>query len=481
MMTAQPDHATSMPNRITDKPTRAADKPNLAMDASVCGAESPSAEADTRRCDIDSPNEATTAHYYIGIMSGTSTDAVDASLVRIQALGSSTVTQASFAPQSSSGSQASSEPQSSAALQTSSASASHGGIVTPPMQPIQLVAMHSLPIPNTLREAILALNHRGDNELHRAAEVSQALGRLYAQVTLELVAQQGLQASDIRALGIHGQTVRHRPDQGYSIQLNAPALVAELTGIDVIADFRSRDVAAGGQGAPLIPAFHRAVFGQILAQDAMSIDRSSSIALLNIGGMANLSILKADGHTLGFDCGPGNALLDYWCQRHTGQRYDHNGEWAATGQASPQLLQHFIDSEPWFEQVPPKSTGRDQFNPTWLNERLANTLLTPADIQATLVQLTAQLALLDLARYAADCRNLIVFGGGAKNPQLMQALRQSSPCPVVTSDRYGIPSQAMESMAFAWFAWAFKQRLPICTPAMTGARRATVAGALYPA
>ena len=372
--------------------------------------------------------------YFIGIMSGTSTDGVDASLVSIDKT---------------------------AAV------------------PVNLIATSSMDIPISLREAILRLNQSGPDELRLAAEVSQELGKLYVDVTQNLLLENGLLADNINALGIHGQTVRHRPERGYSIQLNAPALVAELTGIDVISDFRSRDIAAGGQGAPLIPAFHHAIFH----------DSTKARALLNIGGISNLSLLHPEQATSGFDCGPGNMLLDYWCYKHLGQKFDKDGMWAASGEINEDLLEFLIKSEDWLALQPPKSTGRDLFNGPWLETKLEDFFklnatvdsYRAADIQATLVAFTVQCIVNCLKRYASDNKELIVFGGGAANPLFMSQLTAALDYPVLTSDAFGIAPQAMESMAFAWLAWSFRQRLPICTPEMTGARHASVAGSLHPA
>ncbi|WP_432785404.1 Anhydro-N-acetylmuramic acid kinase [Oligella sp. MSHR50489EDL] len=372
--------------------------------------------------------------YFIGIMSGTSTDGVDASLIRVEAAA---------------------EPA------------------------VQLISTSSIDIPLSLREIILNLNHSGPDELRIAAEVSLELGRLYAKVTQNILLENGLVAEEINALGIHGQTVRHRPEHGYSIQLNAPALVAELTGIDVISDFRSRDIAAGGQGAPLIPAFHHAVFH----------DKHKARALLNIGGIANLSLLHPHQPTVGFDCGPGNMLLDYWCQKHLGQKFDKDGHWAARGEVNQDLLAFLLANEAWLTAQPPKSTGRDLFNGPWLEEKLdAFFELNPAvhsyraeDIQATLTAFTVSCIVDCLNHYAMDTQELIVFGGGAANPEIMRQLAEALPYTVQSSDVLGIATQAMESMAFAWLAWAFRERLPICTPEMTGARHASVAGSLHPA
>ncbi|MEY3652400.1 MAG: hypothetical protein RL739_570, partial [Pseudomonadota bacterium] len=244
--------------------------------------------------------------------------------------------------------------------------------------PLQVLAHQHAPFDPALRSQLLALNQSGPDELHRSALAANALSRLYAQVVRSLLADAQLQAAQIRAIGAHGQTVRHQPGQhdgiGYSLQIQNPSLLTELSGIAVVADWRSRDVAAGGQGAPLVPAFHQAVFGQV-GQD---------LAVLNVGGIANLSVLSAQGDALGFDCGPGNVLMDLWCQRHKGQAYDDAGRWAASGQVQAELLTRWMQ-EPFFHKPPPKSTGRDLFHAQWLDKQLAaGPALAPQDVQASL-------------------------------------------------------------------------------------------------
>lgn len=339
------------------------------------------------------------------------------------------------------------------------------------------VAQHaSAPIAPELRAQLLALNTPGPNELHRAQLAGNALARACADVVHALLAQARLQPAQIEAVGAHGQTVRHQPQAfdatGYTLQLNNPALLAELTGITVVADFRSRDLAAGGQGAPLVPAFHRNVFGR----------SGQTVAALNLGGMANLSVLHADGSTLGFDCGPGNALMDHWCQTHAGTPWDADGAWARGGQVLPQLLQHLL-GEPFFAQQPPKSTGRDLFHPGWLRRHLdaSQTAGAPArDVQATLAELTARVCARDVAHHAAHAHLLIVCGGGARNGYLMERLQALLPgCRVEPSDAHGLPAQQVEAAAFAWLAQRCLDGLPGNLPAVTGARGARILGAVY--
>ncbi|MBO9356659.1 anhydro-N-acetylmuramic acid kinase [Bordetella petrii] len=337
----------------------------------------------------------------------------------------------------------------------------------------QVLATAALPMPGALRAELLALNRSGDDELHRAALAAQALARLYADTVQALLRQAQVTPQAVSAIGAHGQTVRHRPELGYTLQLNAPALLAELAGIDVVADFRSRDVAAGGQGAPLVPPFHAAMFQ---AGDAR--------AVLNLGGIANLTLLAPGQAPRGFDTGPANVLLDAWCHRHTGQAYDDGGRWAATGQVQAGLLEHLLASEPWLALRPPKSTGRDLFNADWLDQRLQDydaPAPAPQDVQATLQRFTARTVADALEAAAPATRDILVCGGGTRNPGLMRELALCLQRPVQPTDAAGVPAQWVEALAFAWLAQAFLDRTPAGVPQVTGARGPRVLGALYPA
>ena len=354
----------------------------------------------------------------------------------------------------------------------------------------QVLLSASEPFPPAFQAELLSLNTSGPDELHRAALAANQLVVLYARVVNALLAQaalQGITPDKIRAIGAHGQTVRHRPQEfadhplsggaraGYTLQLNNPALLAELTGLDVVADFRSADLAAGGQGAPLVPAFHQAVFARP--------DRA--VAVLNIGGISNLTLLPAStaqaaATVTGFDCGPGNALMDFWCLQHTGQPYDAAGAWAASGKVIPGLLTALL-AEPYLAKAPPKSTGRDLFNPAWLEVQLKGfEAERPQDVQATLTALTAQACARDLLRQALDSTELLVCGGGAFNSELMRHLASALPgVTVQPSTARGLPPLQVEAAAFAWLAHAWHRRWPGNLAAVTGASGPRVLGALY--
>jgi anhydro-N-acetylmuramic acid kinase len=340
----------------------------------------------------------------------------------------------------------------------------------------RVLAHHAMPFAPALKQELLALNIPSDNELHRAALAANGLVRVYALTVQALLADTHTSANDVCAIGAHGQTVRHQPGAfdgtGYTLQLNNPALLAELTGIDVVADFRSRDVAAGGQGAPLVPVFHQGIFGQ----------PNRTVGVLNIGGIANLSVLHANGDARGFDCGPGNALLDHWCQEHTGDAFDNNGAWGASGTVIEPLLQAML-AEPFLRQTPPKSTGRDLFHPTWLTHQLSG-FANPnaADVQATLTEFTARACVNDVLRHAADASELIVCGGGALNGLLIRRLQMGLPnVRVLSSAARGMPPLQVEAAAFAWLARQTMLGLPGNLPKATGAQGARILGGVFKA
>ncbi|RMX08811.1 anhydro-N-acetylmuramic acid kinase [Corticibacter populi] len=376
---------------------------------------------------------------YIGLMSGTSLDGVDGVLVRFVA--------------------ASGGQEGQGALRVQCLAHVHG-----PLAP-ELVA------------SLRRLNQPGNDELHTAAVAANTLAQTYAEVVQTLCRDAGVAASAVRAIGAHGQTVRHHPNAGqarecYTIQLNNPALLVEQTGIAVVADFRRRDMAAGGQGAPLVPPFHRAVFGTA----------KQGMAVLNLGGIANLSLLFADGRTQGFDSGPANTLLDAWCQRHTGQAFDADGDWAAGGVVEPALLQAML-GDPYFAAAVPKSTGLDHFNLGWLEAHLARLpALDPRDVQASLAELTAVSCAQALRRHGSELATLGVCGGGAYNRHLMRRLQHhlGADVQVQSTADWGIAPDRVEAMAFAWLARQCLLGLAGNEPGATHARGARVLGAIYP-
>jgi anhydro-N-acetylmuramic acid kinase len=339
-----------------------------------------------------------------------------------------------------------------------------------------VLAHLSAPFPKALKGTLLALNTSGHDELHQAALAGNAVSRIYASLVLSLISTANCSPHEISAIGAHGQTVRHRPQEfdgtGYTLQLQNPSLLAELTKIAVVADFRSRDVAAGGQGAPLVPAFHQGVFGSA----------TETVLVLNVGGISNISVLPASGPVLGFDCGPGNALMDYWCQFHTGQPFDAQGRWAASGSVHAALLDD-LGQEPFLHKPPPKSTGRDLFNARWLNEKLQrHSGAAPADVQATLTEFTAQACAQSVLQYGQAGRLLAVCGGGALNTHLLQRLQAKLPSVrVKTTDTLGLPVMQVEACAFAWLARQTIQGQPGNLPNATGAQGARILGAIYPA
>ncbi len=328
-----------------------------------------------------------------------------------------------------------------------------------------------VPFPDALRAALLALQQSGADEIHREALAANELARLYAECVQQLLADAGIDKAQVRAIGAHGQTVRHNPALGYTRQINNPALLAELSGIDVVGDFRSRDIAAGGQGAPLVPAFHQAVFGSAAATRVVA----------NIGGIANISVLRPDGSVLGYDTGPGNVLMDSWIARQLGKPCDLNGDWAASGTVAPALLAQLL-AEPYLAMPAPKSTGRDLFNPAWLDARLdVFAGVAPPDVQATLTAFTARSLADAIRRDAPQAEALYVCGGGALNGCLMRMLQGALGKPVLSTGALGIAPNHVEGIAFAWLAARFCERQAGNLPAVTGARGPRILGALYPA
>lgn len=362
---------------------------------------------------------------YIGLMSGTSVDGIDAALVSIPVNG-----------------------------------------------PLALLATHQHPFPTMVREAIQALMLPGPNEIEREGELDMQLGRLFAEAAKALIAKSGVNPSNIRAIGSHGQTIRHRPRATYPFtrQIGNPAVIAEQTGITTVADFRARDMAAGGEGAPLVPAFHRWFFQK----------PGANRVIVNIGGMANLTWLPADNQesVLGFDTGPGNTLLDQWILLNREERYDQGGVWAASGKVNDKLLARLLADE-YFSKPPPKSTGREHFHLAWLEQRLTG-ILAAEDVQATLVELTASSIAQALNFLPANTEEIYVCGGGSHNRYLLARLQARLPnIPVTTTESLGLDPDWVEAVAFAWLAHQTLSSQPGNLPSVTGASRPVVLGGIY--
>lgn len=330
------------------------------------------------------------------------------------------------------------------------------------------IASSYLPYPAALRQDVLDLHRPQHDEIHRAELVSCQLARAYADTVHKLLAETNTPVSTIAAIGCHGQTIRHQPQAGYSKQLNNPALLAELTGITVIADFRNRDIAAGGQGAPLVPAFHATVFRH------PTIHR----AILNLGGIANLTNLPPQDKTSGFDCGPGNMLLDAWVQKHLSQVYDHDGQWAASGKVLPDLLAQLLAHE-FLKASPPKSSGREQFNLDWLSHFL-HAEMQANDVQATLLAYTTHAVAQAIHNWCGPVEELYVCGGGAYNTTLLKQLQEILPkIRVQTTDSLGLAANWVEAVAFAWLAYRTLTQHSGNLPEVTGARGPRILGGIY--
>jgi anhydro-N-acetylmuramic acid kinase len=336
--------------------------------------------------------------------------------------------------------------------------------------PWRIRARRHLAFDPPLRAELEALQKPGTDELHRAALAANALMDCCAIAVSGVLADAGLDFSDVAAIGLHGQTVRHRPDLQFTTQLANPARLAEACRMAVVADFRSRDVAAGGQGAPLAPGLHAALFR----------DAARHRVVLNIGGIANITDLPPEGSVRGFDTGPGNTLLDAWCARHRGEAFDRDGAWAATGRPIAALLEA-LRADPYFALPPPKSTGRDHFNLRWVESRL-QTSYAPADVQRSLLALTSATIADAVMRHCPGASEVVVCGGGAHNVALLRELaRDLGGRALATTEAYGVPVGDVEALAFAWLARESLAGRPGNLPAVTGARGARVLGAVYPA
>lgn len=368
--------------------------------------------------------------YYIGLMSGTSLDGVDAALVTI----------------------------------------------APDTQP-KLVGNHAAPMPETLRSLLLALCHAEQVSFAKLAEAEAAFCQLQANAVKALLAQQSMSPDQVSAVGSHGQTIEHAPHghhggPAYTLQLDNPSLLAELTDCTVVADFRRRDLAAGGQAAPLAPAFHQALFGR----------QAGEQLILNLGGFANITWLPSDSAkpVVGFDTGPANVLLDAWFTKHHPGRFDDNGNWAASGNVNTALLERLLQ-EPFFHQPPPRSTGRELFHLPWLENQLTGSE-APQDVQATLAELTAVSVAHGIQQLPLSHQRttLITCGGGAHNTYLMKRLASHLPNAALTSpSAYGWPEDWIEAGAFAWLAHQRLNHLPGNLPSVTGASGPRVLGGIY--
>lgn len=356
---------------------------------------------------------------YIGIMSGTSLDAIDVVLVECD-------------------------------------------------QNARLIHSYSHPIEQSLREQTQALNHTSESDLALSLSLDRLWGQVFAEAVLAFLTKYTIDKTIVRAIGSHGQTIRHNPfsNPAYTLQVGDPNTIAELTGIDVVADFRRRDIAAGGQGAPLAPSFHQAVF----------TSQQENRAIINIGGMANITLLEHNKHTVGFDSGPGNVLLDAWVKKHKSLSYDHHGRWAKTGRVITNLLDKAL-SDDYFLLAPPKSTGREQFDFHWL-EGLLTGGEQPADVQATLIEISAR-SICEALPNSIDA--IYLCGGGAYNSFLVERIAALSQKPVATTEVLGVDPNWLEAIAFAWLAEQTLERKTGNLPSVTGAKAARILGAIYQA
>jgi anhydro-N-acetylmuramic acid kinase len=365
--------------------------------------------------------------YYIGIMSGTSSDGIDVALIKTQ-------------------------PR------------------------INLLASHSVAISQELQEEIHRLADPTQGTIDQLGELDHKLGHAFADAVLELLQKSQIDIHQIAAIGSHGQTVRHRPSGKFpfTMQIGDPNIIAARTGITTVADFRRRDMATGGQGAPLVPGFHQAVF---------SSERSDR-AIVNIGGMSNITWLPQyhlESDVIGFDTGPGNVLLDGWIHQHLQQRFDHNGDWAAQGKLHKPLLDLLL-TEHFFQQLPPKSTGREMFNLHWLETQLnrLHQVIPAIDVQRTLLEVTAITISDSIQKLSSNHKDIFVCGGGVFNQLLMQRLQDLlNPNPVASTAQLGIEPQWVEAMAFAWLAYRRMENKTGNICAVTGAKTASVLGAIY--
>ena len=369
-------------------------------------------------------------NYYVGLMSGTSLDAIDAVLIRI---------------------------------------GDKGGL--------EVISMLTTKYPEHITGQLRNLISGKTESLHALCSVDTELGEIYANVTLDLLSRSAYKPHDIMAIGCHGQTIRHQPDgrNPYSLQIGNPSVVTEKTGITTVADFRARDIAAGGQGAPLVPAFHRAVFS----------DPEQQRIIVNIGGIANITMLpqlKRKETVSGYDTGPGNCLLDAWTLSCRGLNYDENGDWASSGQLDRTMLDSLL-ADKYFSKSSPKSTGTDYFNLDWLESTYPlATEMNAEDVQATLAELSAHTIALHIIREGYDDNAIYLCGGGVHNEDLVERLRRHLPnTSILTTEAIGLDPDYVEATAYAWLAWCTMERQAGNLPAVTGARHPVILGGIFPA
>lgn len=334
----------------------------------------------------------------------------------------------------------------------------------------QIIATYYEPMPESLRLGILELCQPGFNEVNRMGEIDVALGKQFAKTANTLLEKHHIDRKTIRAIGSHGQTIRHHPEKKFTIQIGDPNIIAAETNITTIADFRRRDVALGGQGAPLVPAFHQYVFA----------DKNTDRVIVNIGGIANITLLpvKTKQIITGFDTGPGNTLLDAWVSQHLHKPYDASGNWASQGTADINLLETLLN-DPFFQMKPPKSTGREYFNLAWLQSHLSTDTISPVDVQATLLELTAH-SIMNAINSNLPDSEILICGGGVHNDLLMERLRKLTKNHTLNStSSFGVDPDWVEAMAFAWLAQQTLHQKPGNITSVTGAKQAAILGGLY--
>jgi anhydro-N-acetylmuramic acid kinase len=337
-------------------------------------------------------------------------------------------------------------------------------------QDIKIIGHSYVPYEDKLKMALLRLHSPNTNELEESLVIGNIVSKKAYEAIESLLKKTNVVSKDIRAIGFHGQTIRHQPQKGFTLQIGNPALLAELSNINVIADFRSRDIAASGQGAPLVPAFHQEIFSH----------PTTCRAILNIGGIANVTLLNPKTTVSGFDTGPGNILLDHWSKTHRNQAFDENGAWAKEGKIIKTLLDIFF-KDAYFEKTAPKSTGRDHFNEAWLNKHLQKSY-SRQDIHRTLLELTALSIAKAIDSHDANITEIYLCGGGALNSFLVERLKALMPkIKIQPTDLLGIPTQYVEAAAFAWLAKQMLFSKQGNLPEVTGAKGLRILGALYPA